>query len=195
MRHIYYKFVSDKTIESTEIVENENNCWSKYLKINDKNTHYISYHMKKFFAGPNEIKYNQYKKPIIDNGFFNISHDNNLCVGVFDCDNHIGIDVIHLERKLHDGNNKKMFNDSESKDIRQFSRKEAYLKMIGKGIFLVNLLDIQIVDGIIYNKGKAEPYNMFETTLDNYFICIVGIFHPETDFILKEFHHHFNTFL
>ena len=56
MRHVYYSFVSDKTIEQTEIVENENNCWSKYLKINDKNTHYISYHMKKFFAGPLHTK-------------------------------------------------------------------------------------------------------------------------------------------
>jgi phosphopantetheinyl transferase len=186
MRHVYYKFVSDETILNNEQTEVANNNWSKYYKINDKNTHYISYQMKKHFAGPYEIKYNKYKKPIIENGFFNISHDNKLCVGVFDCEHDIGIDVMHLERKLHDNHVKKIFNDSEPKDIRQFSLKEAYIKMIGKGIFDINLLDVVIRDGKIYYKCSAEPYNIFETMLDNYFICIVGIFNP-IDFILKEF--------
>ena len=58
--------------------------------------------------------------------------------------------------------------------------------MIGKGIFAINLLDITIKDGKIYYKGHLEPYNIFETIFDNYFICIVGIFNP-TYFILKEF--------
>jgi hypothetical protein len=184
MRHVYYKFVSDEILnnEQTEVAKNN---WSKYYKITDKNTHYISYQMKKYFAGPYEIKYNQYKKPIIENGFFNISHDNKLCVGVFDFNHDIGIDVMHLERKSPSSYSK-ICNNSEPKDIRQFSRKEAYIKMIGKGIFAINLLDIVIRDGKIYYKGILEPYNIFETMLDNYFICIVGIFNP-IDFIFKEF--------
>lgn len=185
MRHIYYKFVSDETILNNEQTEVAKHNWSKYYKITDKNTHYISYQMKKCFAGPYEITYNQYKKPMIENGFFNTSHDNKLCVGVFDCDHDIGIDVMHIERKLSSYGTK-IFNESESKDICQFSRKEAYIKMIGKGIFAINLLDIIIKDGKIYYKGHLEPYNIFETIFDNYFICIVGIFNP-TDFILKEF--------
>jgi hypothetical protein len=187
--YIYYKFVSDKIILNDEQTEVAKNNWSKYLKVNQKNTHYISYLMKKYFSGSAEIKYNQYNKPVIENGFFNISHYHNLCVGVFDRHHDIGIDVIHLERKIHQKFEKKIFNDSESKDIRQFSRKEAYLKMIGKGVLTsVRLLDIKIVDGIIYYKGNPEPYNIFETILGSYFICIVGTFHPTTTlFKLKEF--------
>ena len=142
--------------------------------------------MKKFFAGSHEIKYDTYKKPIIDNGFFNISHDKNLCVGVFDDKHDIGIDVMCVHRGISSALCKKIFNDDESKDIFQFCRKEAYTKMTGTGIFHTKLLDIKIIDGKIYYKGTLEPYDIFETIFNNYFICVVGKFNPG-EFILKEF--------
>ena len=186
-RQVYFKFVPDNIILNNDETETAKTNWSKYNNINNKNTHFVSYLMKKHFAGPNEIKYNGYKKPIIDNGFFNISHDKNLCVGVFDDEHDIGIDVIDVNRRFHSVDiYKKIFNDAESKDIFQFCRKEAYIKMIGKGIGAGALLDIEIIDGIIYYKGKMEPYDIFEKSFNDYFICIVGKFNP-TEFIFKEF--------
>ena len=188
MREVYFKFVPDDAVLNNDPTELAKNNWLKYNNIHDKNTHFISYLMKKHFAGQDEIKYNQYKKPIIDNGFFNISHDKKLCVGVFDRDHDIGIDVMNINRRFHNvGIYKKIFNDDESKDIFQFSRKEAYTKMIGKGILNTKLLDIRIIDGAIYYKGKLEPYNVFETIFNDYFICIVGKFNPTAEFTFKEF--------
>lgn len=184
---IYFKFVPEDKILNNDSTELAQMKWLKYTKINDKNTHYISYLMKKHFAGPHEIKYNQYKKPIIDNGFFNISHDKNLCVGVFHNEYDIGIDVIHIHRKISYEVCKKIFNDDECKDIFQFSRKEAYIKMIGKTVFNRKLLlDIKIINGIVYYKDNIQPYNVFETFFNDYFICVIGKFNP-TEFIFKEF--------
>lgn len=187
MRQIYFKFVPDDAILNNDSTELAKNNWLKYNNIDAKNTHFISYLMKKQFARHNEIKYNQYKKPIIDNGFFNISHDKNLCVGVFDNEHDIGIDVININHRFHNvGIYNKIFNNNESKDIFQFSRKEAYIKMTGKGIFNMKLLDINIIDGAIYYKGKLQPYNIFETIFNDYFVCIIGKFNP-IEFIFKEF--------
>lgn len=185
---IYFKFVPEDKIlnnDSTELAEMN---WLKYKNINAKNTHYISYLMKKHFAGPHEIKYNQYKKPIIDHGFFNISHDKNLCVGVFHDECDIGIDVIHTHRKISSELCKKIFNDNECKDVFQFSRKEAYIKMIGNTVFNTKLLsDIKIINGVIYYKDNIQPYDVFETIFNDYFICVIGKFNPTTEFIFKEF--------
>lgn len=184
---IYFKFIPDNYILNNEPTNFAKNNWLKYNHICSKNCNYISYLMKKYFAGSNEIKYNEYKKPIIDNGFFNISHDKNLCVGIYDDKHAIGIDVIAIDRHFHHPNlYKKIFNDNESKDIFQFSRKEAYIKMVGKGISRMKLLDIKIVDGKIYYKDRMEPYNIFEKIFNNYFVCVVGTFNS-TDFIFTEF--------
>jgi hypothetical protein len=184
---IYFKFVPENKLlydESTELAKTN---WLKYNTVNNKNTSYISYLMKKQFSGPHEIKYNQHKKPIIDHGFFNISHDKNLCVGVFHDECDIGIDVIHVHRIMNSRLFKKLFNHDEPNNIFQFSRKEAYIKMIGKTVFNTKLLsDIKIIDGVIYYKDKIEPYDIFETFFNDYFICIVGKFNP-TQFIFKEF--------
>lgn len=183
---IYFKFVPDNYILNNESTELAKTNWLKYNSVVNKNTHYISYLMKKHFAGPHEIKYNQYKKPITDHGFFNISHDKNLCVGVFHekCD--IGIDVIDVHRNISSGVCKKIFNHNEPKDIFQFSRKEAYIKMLGKSVFTFKLSDIKINDGVIYYKDKREPYDIFETVFNDYFICIIGKFNSN-EFIFTEF--------
>jgi hypothetical protein len=183
---IYFKFVPDNYILNNESTELAKNNWLKYNSITNKNTHYISYLMKKQFAGSHEIKYNEYKKPIIDNGFFSISHDKNLCVGVFHDKYDIGIDVINVHRTISSGSCKKIFNHHEPKDIFQFSRKEAYIKMLGKSVFTFTLSDIKIIDGVIYYKDEKEPYNIFETLFNDYFICIVGNFHPN-EFVFTEF--------
>ena len=185
---IYFKFVSDDSILNNDQTELAKNTWLKYNNIRNKNTHYISYLMKKHFINnsSHEIKYNTYKKPIIDSGFFNISHDGNLCVGIFDQNHNIGIDAIHVHRNISSRLCKKIFNDDEPKDIFQFSRKEAYIKLIGKTIFSITFSDIKIMNGKIYYKGILEPYDIFETVFNEYFICVIGKFNP-TEFIFKEF--------
>jgi hypothetical protein len=183
---IYFKIVSDNVILNDDPTELAKDNWLKYNNISKKNTHYISYLMKKYFAGPNEIKYNEYKKPMIDHGFFNISHDKNLCVGVFHNQYDIGIDVMHIHHNISSRLCKKIFNDDEPKDIFQFSRKEAYIKMIGKSVLNMKLSDIKIIDSVIYYKDKIEPYDIFETIFNDYFVCIVGKFNP-SEFIFKEF--------
>jgi len=185
MKTIYYKFVPDNLLLDYQTNNLNIDTWSKYHNINDKNTHYISYLMKKYFANGQEIKYNKYNKPIIDYGYFNISHDNNLCVGIYDNDNSIGIDVIHINRKNNLSMLSNVFNESEPKDIFQFCRKEAYIKMIGKGLYM-NLLDIKILNNKIYYKNELQLYNIYETIINNYFICIIGVFNDQ-NFNLIEF--------
>jgi hypothetical protein len=63
-RHIYFKFISDDFILNNEQTELAKNKWLKYYSVRNKNTHYISYLMQKYFAGSQEIKYNTYKKYI-----------------------------------------------------------------------------------------------------------------------------------
>ena len=178
---IYYKFVpNDKQLNNCP-----NSFWSKYHNINDQNTHYISHLMKHFFAQGQEIKFNQYKKPMIDTGYFNVSHDNNLCVGVYDPNNSIGIDVVYIDKKINLSHLTNVFNIDESKDIYQFCRKEAYIKMIGMGLYM-DLLDVNIINNKIYYKNVEQPYNIYETKIDEYFICIIGSF-DSNQFKLSEF--------
>ena len=186
-RCIHFTLVPDSAIINNEPTEIAKKNWLKYSDATNRNTHYISYLMKKQFAGSQEIKYNEHKKPIIDDGFFNISHDKNLCVGIFDDKHKIGIDVMHIDRRFRNIDiHKKIFNDNEPKDVLQFCRKEAYIKMIGFRAFHENLLDVNINNGKIYYKGNLEPYDIFETMFNNYFICIVGKFNP-VEFVFKEF--------
>jgi hypothetical protein len=58
--------------------------------------------------------------------------------------------------------------------------------MLGKSVFTFTLSDIKIIDGVIYYKDEKEPYNIFETLFNDYFICIVGNFHPN-EFVFTEF--------
>lgn len=59
--------------------------------------------------------------------------------------------------------------------------------MIGNTVFNTKLLsDIKIINGIIYYKDNIQPYNVFETFFNDYFICVIGKFNP-TEFIFKEF--------
>jgi len=180
MNYIYYKFVPDNYVLSDNIlIPKSEKTWLKYQIVNDKNTHYISYLMKQFFAKSDtityEIKYNEYFKPIINNGFFNISHDHNLCVGIYDANTSIGIDVVYTKRNTDLSILKSVFNIDEPHDIYQFCRKEAYIKMIGKGLYM-DLLDVKIICGKIYFKNILEPYDIFETQIDDYFICVIGKF-------------------
>ncbi len=185
MKTIYYKFVPNNY--SLDYITDDPliDTWSKYHNFNDKNTHYISYLMKKYFAGSNEIKYNQYCKPIIDNGYFNISHDNNLCVGIYDNKYSIGIDVVYINRNIDLSHLTSVFNYDESNDIYQFCRKEAYIKMIGMGLYM-DLKDIKIIDNNIYYKNELQSYDIYEKTLEDYFICVIGKF-DKNEIELQEF--------
>ena len=130
------------------------NCYV-YLKktdpatYNNKAMHDLAYEMldeilvEKYNINLNscEIVTNEHGKPLFSNPalpFFNISHTRGavlVCV----CDCNIGCDVEH-ERKLSDAMIKHVFNEQELKiekgpKLLLWTFKEAYLKMIGTGIF------------------------------------------------------------
>lgn len=47
--------------------------------------------------------------------------------------------------------------------------------MIGMGLYM-DLLDINIKNNNIYYKNIEQSYNIFETSINEYFICIIGLF-------------------
>jgi 4'-phosphopantetheinyl transferase len=117
------------------------------------------------------INHNEYKKPYIDGIHFNISHSGNL---VFVCvsNNECGIDVQIIGKSNLLKHKNKLLTDSEialldtyhsykKEEIitRLFSKKEAYLKMIGTGITKEGLYTIDntsVIDMIIADSNNTE---------------------------------------
>lgn len=184
---IYYKIVSDKKkIDYNFIPMKDHFNFIKYYFVKDFNTHLISYLMKIKFAENNFIFFNEFGKPLIDNGYFNISHDELYCVGIFDKNNSIGIDIVYINKNINFNEFKNVFNDDECKNIFQWSKKEAFLKMLGLGI-TINLLDVKIINNKIYYKNILQNYEIYEKKIQDYYICVIGSWQHNENFILEEF--------
>ena len=128
------------------------------------------------------IYYNEYNKPYIDGIYFNISHSENLvyvCISDIEC----GIDVQVLGKNNLLKHKDKILSISELSQIavfdkirqeeyitRIFSRKEAYLKMLGTGITiegLNTLVDRDVVDLIITDdNNSAYVLSVAEKNID-----------------------------
>ena len=186
MKTILYKIVSEDKIISNLYPE-----FLKFINIFDANTHIISKLIKNYFANGQEIKYNQYKKPIIDNGYFNISHDFCCCVGIYD-NKPIGIDIINLKRNINIQNLESCFHPEETENfteidyLKLFSKKEAYIKAIGTGLY-TNLDRVKIINNVIYLDGVVTTYKIYETELHNYYISVVGLWNDSENFMFQEF--------
>lgn len=185
MRTIFYKLTNEFEVESyNDISINDHHYFTNYIHINDINTHIISYKMKKYFASNQTILLNAFGKPIINHGHFNISHDKNCCVGIFDHKNPIGIDVVYKNRNIDMAMLNEYFTQNEPCTIEQWCKKEAYSKMIGKGLSL-NFQSFQIIDDCIYDESfKKLPYQVYSTFFHEFFICVIGIWKTTEQFTL-----------
>lgn len=86
-----------------------------------------------------KIYYNKNKKPLIENKFFSISHSDEYTVIVIH-DNPVGIDMekiknVDLSIKRVFGND---INISDEKFIKEFTKKESYIKLSGLALRNIN---------------------------------------------------------
>lgn len=112
-----------------------------YLKENIDSKEFLSNILNSINITNFEIVYNEYNKPYLKNNeiYFSISHSKNL-VAIVISDKEVGIDLEYLTYKKNALN--KAYTDSEKNlvgnDKFMFTKiwvmKEAYVKMLGKGL-------------------------------------------------------------
>lgn len=119
---------------------------AEYLNINPKNT---------------EFKYNEFGKPFIENSDieFNISHSGDIIIFAFTLNNKIGVDIEFMKDKVKfkeiihrffsENEIKEFLTVEEEKQKEAFfngwSRKEAYIKAVGKGLGIpLNSFDVSL---------------------------------------------------
>ena len=120
------------------------------------------------------FKYNEYKKPYIDNLYFNISHSNDYVVLIVS-DDEVGIDI-ETNRNINEKLIDYVLNEEEKKTLKDnndfikiWTKKESIVKCLGTGINTklkyINTIDN---DKLI----KINDTNLFLKTInyDNYYI-------------------------
>lgn len=120
------------------------------------------------------FKYNEYKKPYIDNKYFNISHSNDYVVLIVS-DDEVGIDI-ETNRNINEKLIDYVLNEEEKKTLKNnndfikiWTKKESIVKCLGTGINsklkYINTIDN---DKLI----KINDTNLFLKTInyDNYYI-------------------------
>ena len=159
---------------------------NKFFYNKDKDIHLCSIILQKFICGKffnlkyknMIIKRNKYGKPFILNCNlnYNISHDENIIIGIFNLKFKIGIDILSFN-KINKINNLNIFkeNECENKFI-TFCILEAYFKALGYG--LTNLKNRKIIidykNKIIKNSKYKSKINIFK--INNFLCCYVIIF-------------------
>lgn len=126
-----------------------------------------------------KIIYNNYKKPFLKSKDklinFNISHDKDLVILIYDENNPIGIDIIDTNKELKYYQSE-YFTNNENKNIitkdlfyKIWLMKESYSKYLGKGLHsnLKNIDFLHIINNLYYNDIKFKFIN-----IKNYKICI-----------------------
>lgn len=126
-----------------------------------------------------KIIYNNYKKPFLKSKDklinFNISHDKDVVILIYDENNSIGIDIIDTNKELKYYQSE-YFTNNENKNItnkdlfyKVWLMKESYSKYLGKGLHsnLKNIDFLTIINNLYYNDIKFKFIN-----IKNYKICI-----------------------
>jgi len=173
-KSIYYFVIpeSESEIYDTNKVKDPN--ITKYRRVIDRNNHYVSFKMKEYFTRLGQkIYYNQYGKPMINDGNFNISHDGSMVVGMECRHKDVGIDVVELNRDVGVHMFQGIFCKDEEHTLQVFSMKEAIVKMMGTGLS-TELNRIYITKNKeVYLDGKQVDCTLQTIVFGDYFIAVV----------------------
>ena len=160
------------------------NIYNSLINNNTKKLMKMSFYLKNKLATILNLKdykiiYNNYKKPFLKTKDklinFNISHDKDIVVLIYDENNPIGIDIIDTNKELKYYQSE-YFTNNENKNIttkdlfyKIWLMKEAYSKFLGKGLHsnLQNIDFLDIINNLYYNDIKFKFINV-----KNYKICI-----------------------
>lgn len=156
---------------------------------------------------PENIKftYNQYGKPFVEGIHFNISHSKDIIVFAFSKDLQLGIDIEYMKDNVkYKQLINRFFSSLEIKDFLSldesfhqeaffngWSRKEAYIKAVGKGLnipldsFDVSLQPNQPAKLIAINNQLNNKWSILDINIDkqyksalaietNYFVFIIN---------------------
>jgi 4'-phosphopantetheinyl transferase len=125
------------------------------------------------------LHYTQFGKPYFDNAFnFNISHTQNLVVCAATTTGNLGIDIEKIQRVTIEYwsdyftvEEIEAMNKSSDKHIafyRTWTKKEAFIKAIGKGLN-IQLSQINTVRNVIAYKHKS--YYLHQVTIEGKYVC------------------------
>lgn len=138
------------------------------------------------------LMYSEYKRPYLNNIDFNISHSGEFVICAISKNNKVGIDVEEINEIPAD-EFEEQFSDTElaairnDKSFRHFytlwTQKEAFLKAIGKGLY-VPLNQVAIKDNKIYWEGK--DWFMHEVKLDTGYVSYLCTDTDKPDTIIGE---------
>ncbi len=176
---IYYlniaDFKSSKEIILNSISEERKQKANKYLQEVDRIRSYLgSYLLSRYVKG--EIKYSTLKKPYCDECYFSISHCQDYVI-LYLSDKECGVDIEKrkvVDKKVIDyclssDEKSKLKNDEDF--IYYWTRKEAFSKCIGQGMFnKLKIKEIPCIDDTFTYKG--EKYSTYTFTHDEYIISI-----------------------
>ncbi len=117
-----------------------------------------------------KIEYNEYKKPRINNLFFNISHSLNFVVVVLSNED-VGVDIEYIAKKDNNKLARRILNDEElerylkNKDYfyKIWTKKEAEIKRLGLGVTIKLLKEIS---------ADADTYEIKDKEQNRYFVSI-----------------------
>lgn len=170
-----------------ENIKMHNHLLKKYNSLENNNTKKImkmSFYLKNKLATilnleNYKIIYNIYKKPFLKTKDklinFNISHDKDIVILIYDENNPIGIDIIDTNKELKYYQSE-YFTNNENNNIKDknlfykiWLMKEAYSKYLGKGLHsnLKNIDFLDIINNLYYIDIKFKFIN-----IKNYKICI-----------------------
>lgn len=179
--------INDYDEEFYENIKMHNHLLKKYNSLENNNTKKlmkISFYLKNKLATilnleNYKIIYNIYKKPFLKTKDklinFNISHDKDVVILIYDENNPIGIDIIDTNKELKYYRSE-YFTNNENNNIKDkdlfykvWLMKEAYSKYLGKGLHsnLKNIDFLDIINNLYYNDIKFKF-----TNIKNYKICI-----------------------
>lgn len=170
-----------------ENIKMHNHLLKKYNSLENNNTKKImkmSFYLKNKLATilnleNYKIIYSIYKKPFLKTKDklinFNISHDKDIVILIYDENNPIGIDIIDTNKELKYYQSE-YFTNNENNNIKDknlfykiWLMKEAYSKYLGKGLHsnLKNIDFLDIINNLYYIDIKFKFIN-----IKNYKICI-----------------------
>ncbi len=176
---IYYLNIGDfktsKEIILNSISEERKQKAIKYLQEDDRIRSYLgSYLLSRYVKG--EIKYSSLKKPYSDECYFSLSHCQDYVL-LYLSDRECGVDIEKrkvVDKKVIDyclSNDEKSKLKNDGDFIYYWTRKEAFSKCIGQGMF--NNLKIKeipcIGDTFTYN---GDEYSTHSFKQDDYVISI-----------------------
>lgn len=169
----------------------------------DRDCYTIARGLLRFFLSeylkvkPENIKftYNQYGKPFTDGIYFNISHSKDIIIFAFSKEIEVGIDIefmkdnIKYKQLINRFFSQNEINDFLSLDesfhqeafFNGWSRKEAYIKAVGKGLniplnsFDVSLKPNQTAKLIAINNQVVSNWSILDLNIDNQYKSSLAI--------------------